>query len=739
MQTRTFQISALALVLFAVVCTRIPLVNYLGFEFSAFTVLLAGYLSGILTLALWKQTNPGCKSDVWRLIGRSAAVSFILLAIPFILSLANALFVKNCSLGDGAALYALTVIPGTAFLISLALFVGVVFGTWRKTIFTGLYVLILFHIPCVTLIRPQLFAFNPIIGFFPGFTYDETLQVVQRLLTYRMATLAGAGCIAAGSVWLWQIRLNKKETVHASRSALPIIELVVIALLAPVVVIVFTLSDRLGLSSSEEYIRQKLAGHYTTTHFEIIYSAGSIKRARIEQIGSLHEYYFEKLSHELNIHSQERIISFLYASPEQKGRLLGAVNTDFAKPWLRQIHLNIADVESALNHEMVHVLAGEFGWSPFKVSPNIGLVEGIAVAVSGRTSMRKEANDRSTALVFASGIRPNLESLFKMTNFVQTNPSVTYTLAGSFCGFLIDSFGVDQFKRLYASGDFKKTYKKNLPLLLAEWQSSIERIPLDGPDSMKARYFFRRPSIFGKECARVIANINAETREYLIRHEFDKAFVSAEQSLRLSKTPEAVSQKAAALSELRRFKECVEFINIQIRDTSIGYTLLPLHLRLGDAYWALDSIDRAKQEFETMARIHLNAWYEELCALRLEALKFPQDRSELQIYFTYSMEDTTRMARLERLTSPVARYLLAREYAAKERFNESARIFESIGPMQSETIEFFRLRRLGRDWLEQQEFEKAQAALTQSLPRAPNTVLRSETLEWIEQCEWMRK
>ena len=435
MQTRTFQISALILILFAIVCTRIPLFNYLGFEFSALTVLLTGYISGILTLALWKQTNPECKSDVWRFIGKSAVASSILLAIPFIISLANALFVKNCSIGDGAKLYALTVIPGVFFSISLALLIGVVFGRWRKTIFTVIYILILFHIPFVTLIRPQVFAFNPIIGFFPGFTYDETLQVTQRLLTYRLATLAAAGCFAAGSVWLWQIRQNKKETVNSTRSALPIVELIVLAVLAPVVVIIFTLSDRLGFSSSENFIRQKLAGNYKTTHFEIIYSAGSIKRERIEQIGLLHEFYFDKLSHEMNIHSQERIVSFLYASPEQKGRLIGAVHTDLTKPWLRQMHINLADVESVLKHEMVHVLSAEFGWSPLKIAPNSGLIEGIAVAME-RTSMIEEPLDRAAAMVFASGVHPNLESLFTFTGFVQANPSISYTLAGSFCRFL---------------------------------------------------------------------------------------------------------------------------------------------------------------------------------------------------------------------------------------------------------------------------------------------------------------
>ena len=209
--------------------------------------------------------------------------------------------------------------------------------------------------------------------------------------------------------------------------------------------------------------------------------------------------------------------------------------------------------------------------------------------------------------------------------------------------------------------------------------------------------------------------------------------------MRLSKTPEAVSQKAAALFEMRRLKEYIEFVNVQLRDTTIGYALLPIHLRLGDAYWALDSLSQAKKEYDAMLRFWLNASNEEACEIRLEALKNPLERGELQVYFTYSLEDTTRVARLERLTTPVARYLLGREYAAKERFAESARMLESVGFMESKSLEFFRMHRLGKVWFELQEYEKAQTAFSQSLPIAPNNFLQLETTEWIERCGFESK
>jgi tetratricopeptide (TPR) repeat protein len=733
-QLRIFQVSALTLVVFAVACTRIPLFNYLGFEFSALTVLISGFISGITLLLLWRRTDFKCKSDVWLFIGQSVFTSFVLIAIPFLISLGNALFVKNCSIGDGVKLYSMVVIPGTLFSVSLALLTGIVFEKWRKTIFTLLYIIILFHIPLVTLLRPQIFAFNPIIGFFPGFTYDEALQITHRLLTYRLATLAAAGCFIAGAVWIWQIRKNRSDDKSAVRDSFPIIEMVLLVLLSPVVVIVFSLSDRLGFSSSTEFIRQKLAGNYKTEHFEIIYSAGSVKRERIEQLGRLHEFYFEKLTRELNINFQGKIISFIYASPEQKGRLIGAANTDISKPWLKQMHINLADVDPVLPHEMVHILASTFGWSPLQIAPNSGLIEGLAVALDRNSA--QESIDRAAALACAAGINPNIEALFTSAGFAQASAAVGYTMAGSFCRSLIDSFGVEKFKVLYRTGDYYAVYRKDLPSLLAMWQTSIKNIPLNSADSVKAVFFFRHPSIFGKECARVIANLNSETHEQFFRHDFERALVSAEQSLALSNTSEAVLNKTTALFEMKRFKDVIAFSERQLRDIARSYSLLPIHLRLGDAYWAMDSLPQAKQEYEGLARMHLSVYYEEMCALRLESLKNAQERTELEIYFIYTLEDTTRIARLERLMSPVAKYILGREYAAKERFAESVRMLESLKLMESKTLEFFRLRRIGKDWFELQNYEKAAAAFGQSLQVVPNVSLKTDTEEWIEKCNF---
>jgi hypothetical protein len=224
------------------------------------------------------------------------------------------------------------------------------------------------------------------------------------------------------------------------------------ALLLPMVVVVYVRSDTIGLSSSEEFIREKLGGSISTAHVDVYYPLGAVKKETAQRLATLHEFYYQKLCRTLSVPSNERIVSFLYASAEQKERFTGAASTDYTKPWLRQMHINIDDADAVLEHEMTHVLAGEFGWSPLRIGHTPGLTEGLAVAITG-TEM-DEPLHHAAALAFVAEPKVDPASLFTMTGFARQHPNVTYTLAGSFCRYLLDTYGLTSFRTLYQTGDF---------------------------------------------------------------------------------------------------------------------------------------------------------------------------------------------------------------------------------------------------------------------------------------------
>ena len=94
-----------------------------------------------------------------------------------------------------------------------------------------------------------------------------------------------------------------------------------------------------------------------------------------------------------------RIEIYLYRSAEEKRTLIGAAETSFTKPWLRQIHTNDAPVpHPILRHELVHAIGAQVADGPWGVPgglvPKMALVEGVAVAADwppGEFTLHEEA------------------------------------------------------------------------------------------------------------------------------------------------------------------------------------------------------------------------------------------------------------------------------------------------------------------------------------------------------------
>lgn len=732
-RTRASYVSAITLVFFSIALTRLPLFNYLGFEFSFLIALGGGCVAGLLTLALWRRQSIRQKHDVWRFIFSAAVVLLVLFLFPCLVAAANALLVKNCSFIDGILFYAVLVLPAVLFSESLAAVVAVSIERWRKTVFSLVYVLVLLHIPAVVYFSPQNFVYNPIVGFFPGFSYDETMHLNRTLLLYRAITIVASLLVFFLSIWVWQTKKNRTRSEQQNI----VLESILIAVVVPFLVMMFVFSDRLGFSFSESSIKQKLGGLRRTAHVDIVYPTSVYKADAAERLAELHEFYYQQLCAQMHVAPSWRLTSFIYESPAQKGKFMGAAQTDITKPWLHQIHINAADVQAGLKHEMTHALAAEWSSSLLRVPMNSGIVEGTAVAF-GDDVWFGEPLDRAVALIFASGSTESAEHMFSNREFFQSYAGISYALAGSFCKYLVETYGIDTFRKVYEDGDISKIYRRDVSVLIHDWQQNIRRQPVTQNDSIKAKYYFKRSSIFKKDCARVLANQNAETKNFLAQHDYQRALISAERSLQLSKTSDAIAQKALALFELQRYSDVVAFCRAQLSDSAIAHVLLPLHVRLGDAYWALDSVSKAKSEYQFLSSIGFGEWYVDLCALRLEALA-SEEHHALRSIMLLSFEDTARINRLLPLHSPLARYLLAQEYFKQQRYAETEKLLQSFSWNANPVLEFFRLQLLGNAYFDTQEIPKAQTAFSTAKNIAPTEPFRIETNEWLDRCAFSQR
>lgn len=734
---RSHGVALLVLLAISLGSTQLPLFNYLGYEFSALVALVWSLVAGLLTISLWnKRTGPE-NQGMPAFVGRSLALCLAALLIPLVVITINAVFVKNCSFLQGSVLFFLVTIPAVIFAHALSLTIAVAFSRWRKTAFVLAWSVVLLHILFVTFTKPQIFAFNPILGYFPGLTYDETLDVTDRLLLYRTGTLAVCALLIFAAMALHRRRTSDdlQPAAHSSTALRAFMLALLIAVAA-----LFYFSDGLGLSSSESYIQQTLGGRAETEHFIISYPDTLLKGPRLEQMVQLHEFYFNQLARTLRVRPTRKIHSYLYASQDQKGRLIGALGTNIAKPWLWQLHLNMNDIDGSLRHELVHVLAAEFGFPLLRIGVNSGLIEGLATAVE-RVEY-EEPIHRLAAMVYAAGVAPDVQGLFSLSGFMKAPAGVGYTLAGSFCRYLIDRYGMYRFKMVYRTGEFSLLYGKSLPMLLQDWRRSLDRFHFNGGEREKAEYLFKRRSIFGKECARVIANLNKETRTLLSQRRYEEALASANGSLRLTMSAEAVYQKTTALVRLGKYPEAIALAENQLRDTLAPSSFLTLRSLLGDALWGVDSIESAVKVHAELLRTHLSLSWDESVSLRLDILVKQDLASAIKPYFLSSLEDSARLTLLERIVreqpkEAAPKFLLARERIAKEQFEDAVRLLEEIPPLSSPILELSRQRRLGQLSLALGRYERAKIYFWQSLNHLYRETQALEIEEKLRFCDWM--
>jgi len=718
----------------SLVCTQVPLFNYLGFEFSALIALLAGYGAGLLVFSFSREQELNGRP--YPLYRYSAAAALLLLVSPLVVISLNALVVKNCSFAGGAVFYVLGPTPAVLFGASLGVLIVSLTSRWRKTLFSILYVAILAQILVVTLTTPRIFAFNPLLGFFPGITYDETIAVESRLILYRIVTLVMAAVMVLLSGALSAFRKGNRSASRARP-----IELLSLGAGFAILAAAFFYSDEWGFSSSEESIQRELNGMYSTDHFIIIYPAEMLSKERVRAIALRHEFYFSLIAKELRAAPSRKIRSFIYGSAEQKGKLIGASGTNIAKPWLWQIHVNMGDIDRVLKHELVHVMAADFGFPLLRIGLNPGLIEGLATAVE-RVEY-DETVHRLAAQIFAIGLEPDVGGLFGVSGFLKSHGGTSYVLAGSFCRFLIDQYGTRRFKWLYRTGSFSTFYNKELPALIAEWRRFIEGPKPSAQEKMRAAYLFHRPSIFGKECARVISGINEETRSFLGNKRFDEAVESSRRSLDLSRTPEAILQYATALRRAGRPEEVLAFGLEALNDSSIAHSLLPLHLILGDAYWSLGNRQEANRMYEALYGIHLSPAYDEACGIRLASLR-DAGEAKLREFVLGDIDDSLRTGWLKKRLSPkpgsfLIPYLLGRELMNSGQTKEAMEVLLRLGPVRVGVLEFLRLRRMGRMSFDLGNYEEAKVYFWESLNHTTKESHGLETREWISRCDWTEK
>jgi hypothetical protein len=452
----------------------------------------------------------------WVACGTAAA----LLALPLLISIANAVRVRNCSFAAGFGFFALLPLATVAYAAPAGVLAALAVPRprWGRAL--------AFAIPVVSLLwsllrlyrDPPVFAYDPFGGYFPGPIYDEALRPPVTLLSFRLVNLVWIGtAVAIAAAAVGRGRNARRWRARPAAVALP--------LLAASIAL-YAMGGRLQFRITRADLERVLDRTMTTDHFVLHYAQGAKTRADIALTAEDLEFRYHQLHETLGVEPRLPITVWEFPSADVKKALVGAGGTLYAKPWTREIFVQTSRFPArVLRHEMAHVFAGTFGDPFFGMSlawrwrgplplPALsgGLIEGVAEAASSSDPDDDATIHEQARAMIEAGLAPPLSAVMGAGFSTQAGRRA-YTMAGSFSSFLLATRGAERLRALYRSaGNFSDVYHVPLADLEKEWRQFLAQQPLTTRERAHASEEFRRPAIFKRVCARELAARLVEAR-----------------------------------------------------------------------------------------------------------------------------------------------------------------------------------------------------------------------------------
>lgn len=587
--------------------------------------------------------------------------------------------------------------------------------------------------------EPQIFLYVTPLGFWPGSLYDEALAVDLALWAFR-----GFGALLAlGLVLLARAFLDPRTLRFRPRSSAPSAAALG-AFALGLAAWLHTSAGHLGFDLDRGDIRRALSRTLTTEHF-VIYADPSIDTRSLEALAREHELVYQQLTRFFGQSPEGRIQTFVYRDAAQKGALMGAEHTQIARPWVREAHIHGAEVpHRVLRHELAHLFAGELADPPFRIPllfgivPNIGLIEGLAVAADWPT--RELTVHQWAAAMQRLDVLPVLSKSLDPAGFWGISSARAYTATGSFVRWLIDEHGIEPFGKVYRGEGFQAGYGRSAAELEAGWRAYLEGIPLSPAALRMAEHRFARPSIFQKTCARAAASLSEEAYQGMSTGDLERARQLVERLYRYQPSNPAplVALGRAYLREgdLERAEILAERAQAAPGATERARAE-GLELE-GEVAWKRGRLEAAREHFQAVRALSLSTASERLQTVRLAALDEPPEaREALRAYLSGELPagvDLVRLGNLARASEddPIAPYLYARRLEAVGAFSEGLVQLERAEALPTTALAVEAEMTRGRLAFRAGRYLDAARIFEALATRVERPVHRAEAADWAE-------
>lgn len=716
----------------------VPLLNVVGYESAA----LFGVVGGIYATFV---RDPGlldrAKSPGFRFL-KAWGRQVLLLGVGLLILGLNVLRVQNCDPVLGVMFWVAIPLVSVGIGVLTRLFVSEIFHGWKAEVAALVTILSsIGYFAWRLATQPPIIGFQLHLGYFSGSIYDEALALPESLVFYRLVLSAGALTL------LLALEFRFRWKTYDRAAGIGALALV----LAGITALGVSRFEENGIDIGADYVAEQLAGRVESEHFIIHYSTRG--NFDVERLVEDHEFRYHEMKEYFGTdpiaHHGEKLRSFVYASPQEKGVLMGGRRTLVARLWLGEMHIVWRRFgESLLAHELSHMFTAPFGAGPLDLSArywvgvNMGLVEGISVAADWPPA--EFSPHEATAILRRLNIAPDIRKIVGATGFWGQSSSRSYTVTGSFIRYLVDKYGMEKLQRAYARGEWEFAYGRPLDELALEWEAFLDGQVVDESTMDVARFVYDRPSIFQKVCARSLAELRLEVERAMASGQEDRAkeiygqilgfdpqnvyyhleYVRFLAGLGLDQQALEAASEAATLAKTPTEKAQIEEIR-------------------GDLYWRAGKSGDSLESYEECLSFGLPIERKRTVWVKRDWVSGEPHASRLaQEYLVDSQGHDNWLALLElaRLnpSDPMANYLVARRHMHAGRYRDAKESLELSDGVKTPLVEVERdfmgaqIHYHLRDW-------PAALGYVERLKESEYSMYRMYAEEWERRIEWQRK
>ncbi|HEY8212106.1 MAG TPA: hypothetical protein VIG99_31710 [Myxococcaceae bacterium] len=734
----------------------VPLFNLPGYELALALTVGEGLFGGVVGAAAAFQErriiqgrDPRPPSAIRKdspieaafLAGTAAILINVALLVPaFLISFVHALASTRCDPFAQLGFFPLLALPSAMLASGAGAFCA--FAMRRRLTATFLYLAFLLGSLAATFwpvfFGPQLYAYNHFLGYVPGPLYDEALSITWSLWWFRLETLLWGGLL-----WVLTASMLNMREGRLTRPHFRPWELLLVIAMGAGIVMLERRAPELGFRMTYQHLGEVLGGARETEHFLITYPRG-MEKVQVDRLERELELRHAQVTAFLGSGPKDRIHVFYYRSQEEKAALVGARQTQFAKPWRLELHV---DGPGALKHELAHVMASPYGSGPFRVTtryglwPSMGIVEGLAVAADNPA-------DELALHQWAAGMRrqklaPDVREIVRPQGFFAVAPARAYTVAGSFLRYLAETHGPEKLRALYERGDFETAYGRSLEALTIEWEKMLDALPLDEAQVSQAFARFRQASLFARPCAREVATLRSEAYELLNSEPLEALKRYARCAEIQPEEPEFLVGQAQAMAKLDRVADASALLlGLEQKLGEQPALKAEVMLQRADLAFAAGKGDEAVGLLKAVLELKPSSAQDRTARVKLAAAQASNESgAALWAYFKPGREEVKLLRLREALErdpeNPYLSYLLGRR-AAQDAPKLAARYLEKA--LQKELPDSIR-REAIRLRLESLYRSGDCAGVRNDAGQLPDlgAALKARAAEWVERCDFEEK